>query len=417
MTNDELSESDVEQTPLPFADARPGQASRSQRSLRIAYVTPTFPPYRAGMGNVAYQHGLHVARLGHRVDVLTPRLPWARDAECLGLPVTRLFPLLRVRQASFTPTLVSRLRGYDLVHLHCPFVFGAQLVWLAHALWKTPYVVTYHQDLVLPGMLRPAAHTYRYLERLVLRRARWVAATTDDYAQHSDLHDFPRDRLTEMPNGVDIETFRPGLDAGELRRRYRLHERDRIVLFVGALDRAHYFKGVPLLLTAVARLSDIRLLIVGEGDLRRSYEQAAAAAGLNGRVRFVGAVSDRELPLHYALSDVVVLPSTTRGEAFGLVLLEAMASGIPVVASHLPGVRAVVDHGRNGLLVPPGDSSALAAAIADLLGDPARRVRMGHDGRRKVESVYDWRLLASQLEQLYLRALDGPPDGYARSVS
>jgi glycosyltransferase involved in cell wall biosynthesis len=128
-------------------------------------------------------------------------------------------------------------------------------------------------------------------------------------------------------------------------------------------------------------------------------------------------VSALSLPLHYALSDVVVLPSTTRGEAFGLVLLEAMASGIPVVASHLPGVRAVVDHGRNGLLVPPGDSSALAAAIADLLGDPARRVRMGHDGRRKVESVYDWRLLASQLEQLYLRALDGPPDGYARSVS
>src|SRR5205814_1893675 len=154
----------------------------------------------------------------------------------------------------------------------------------------------------------------------------------------------PPERLVELPNGVDVERFRPGLASGELRARYGLARMEQVVLFVGGLDRAHYFKGLPVLLRALARLpKDVALLVVGDGDRREAYARLARAAGLGRRVRFAGSVADAELPRHYALADLVVLPSTTRGEAFGLVLLEAMACSRAVVASRLPGVQAVVD--------------------------------------------------------------------------
>ena len=381
---------------------------RAPRKLRIAYVTPTFPPYRGGMGNVAYHNGVQLARRGHEIHVFTPQLPWASDTGPLGLPVRRLSPALRLRHASLTPGLLVRLRGYDLVHVHCPFVFGAEVAWLACQIRSIPFVVTYHQDLVFSGALATAAGAYQWLEeRLVLRSARWVAATTDDYARHSRLKHLPPDHVVVLPNGVDTDSFRPGLDASPFRRRYGLGNDDHVIVFVGALDRAHYFKGVSVLLDAVARLPTVRLVVVGDGDLRADYQHAAAVANVEHRVQFVGAIADAELPYHYALADVVVLPSTTRGEAFGLVLIEAMASGIPVIATTLPGVRVVVDHGTNGLLVPPGDAVALAEAIAELMSDATRRRRMGHEGRRKAETLYEWRLRGPDLERLYLRALDG----------
>jgi glycosyltransferase involved in cell wall biosynthesis len=176
------------------------------------------------------------------------------------------------------------------------------------------------------------------------------------------------------------------------------------VLFVGALDRAHYFKGMPILLAALARLQQdphVRLLVVGDGDLRPAYQRQAQTLGVGDRVVFCGRVSDRELPAHYRLADLLVLPSTTMGEAFGLVLLEAMASGKPVIASNLPGVRSVVSDGVDGLLFKPGDVRDLAERIDTLLADPQRRQRMGERGRVKVEEKYAWPRVIPRLVKTY----------------
>jgi len=125
-------------------------------------------------------------------------------------------------------------------------------------------------------------------------------------------------------------------------------------------------------------------------------------------VRFCGRVSDAELPAHYALSDLVVLPSTTMGEAFGVVLLEGMACGKPVVASNLPGVRTVVQDGEDGLLARAGDAEDLAAKLALLLEDPARCRAMGARGRAKVEARYAWPRIIEQLVGVYERVLEAP---------
>jgi glycosyltransferase involved in cell wall biosynthesis len=238
-----------------------------------------------------------------------------------------------------------------------------------------------------------------------------VLATSLDYAGASRLAPLMRARpglVGELPNGVDVARFHPGVDGEPLRARYGLERDARVVLFVGALDRAHYFKGVEVLLQAVARNDDpsTRLVVVGEGNLRSTYQAWTAELGLEDRVVFCGRVSDEELPAHYALCDLLVLPSVTMGEAFGVVLLEAMACGKPVIASNLPGVRSVVSDAEDGLLVRPEDVDDLAEKIEVLLDSP-RREEMGRRGRAKVEEKYAWRRIVPKLERVYEEVVGG----------
>jgi glycosyltransferase involved in cell wall biosynthesis len=192
-----------------------------------------------------------------------------------------------------------------------------------------------------------------------------------------------------------------------VRERNGLTSTDFVVLFVGGLDTPHYFKGLDVLLQAVARIQDsrVRLLIVGDGDLRPRYEALASQLEVDQRVTFCGYVPDEDLPCHYAAADLAVLPSTTRGEAFGIVLLEAMACAKPVIASNLPGVRTVVDHGSNGLLVKAGDAAELGQAITQLSNAHEKCVAMGQRGRLKVVQRYDWSSLSDQLESIYVEVL------------
>jgi glycosyltransferase involved in cell wall biosynthesis len=215
--------------------------------------------------------------------------------------------------------------------------------------------------------------------------------------------------VSELPNGVDARRFHPGINPAHLRARYGLEPTDKVILFVGALDRAHYFKGVENLLSAMAHvaLEKVRLLVVGEGDLRQTYQQQASELGLGEQAIFCGRISDDELPAHYALCDILALPSTTMGEAFGVVLLEAFACGKPVVASNLPGVRSVVSDGYDGYLAQPGDVRDLAEKLRDLLENPHRGREFGARGRRKVETTYDWPVIIPRLERVYEEVLSG----------
>jgi glycosyltransferase involved in cell wall biosynthesis len=295
-----------------------------------------------------------------------------------------------------------RMPRNAIIHLHFPFYAGGELV----ALSRQPYVVTYHQDVEIDGLLGrlTSAHDAT-VGRQVLRRARRLCPTSLDYFESSrfaGLIPAMADRICPVPNGVDTRAFRPGPGDPALRARFALPESMPVVLFVGSMDRAHHFKGIPVLLQALAKSDDIAALLIGEGDLRQQYQQQADQLGIANRVRFAGRVPAEDLPAAYRLADVLVLPSVTRGEAFGVVLLEAMASGRPVIASNLPGVRSVVSHGADGFLVPPGDAAALARQIGDVLAlDPSVRAEIGAAGRRKVEAQYDWERIGDQLETLY----------------
>jgi glycosyltransferase involved in cell wall biosynthesis len=380
-------------------------------SLRIAHVTATFPPYCGGTGNVCYHNARELARRGHAVHVFTASVPGAPDYEYSdGITVQRLRPLLQVGNAPVLPCLVRVLRGFDLIHLHYPF-YGGEITALSAKLCHIPLVITYHQDVLLDGLMGLIERILRRtIGRVTLRSAQQLLFTSLDYGRTSYALAMLGGReniIGELPNGVDTTIFNVTNSPANLRVRHQLALDDRIALLVARLDRAHYFKGVDIFLQTLAQLpANVNGVVVGDGDLRVTYEAIAAQLGIMARVRFAGRVPDEELPHYYQLADVTVLPSTTRGEAFGLVLVESMASGIPVIATALPGVRTVVNHGSDGLLVKPGDPDSLAAALRWMLDDDAARQAMGRRGRAKVVAYYSWDRIGERLEGIYQQVLD-----------
>jgi glycosyltransferase involved in cell wall biosynthesis len=391
---------------------------RQPRPLRIAHVTATFPPYWGGTGNVAWHNARELARRGHEVHVFTaggsapgPGRPAGDGSDPIdpeGVRVHRLTPLLRVGNAPVLPGLLPALRGFDLIHLHYPFFVGAELVWAAARLFRVPYVVTYHNALIGAGARAPL---FRFWEavpgRLTLGGSARVAAVSLDHAAaQPSLQRLSPGTLAEVPNGVDTTVFHPGAADPGLRAAFGIPADAPLLLFVAALDRAHYFKGLDRLLDALTLLRPhpAHLLVVGDGDDRARYEARVDTLGLRPMVRFAGAVPHRATARYFASAELLVLP-TGPPESFGMVLVEALACGTPVVASDIPGVRAVVRSTGGGLLVPPGDAGRLAETIAALLADPDRRAHLASSGRAAVLAHYSWPAVTRRLEALYADAL------------
>jgi glycosyltransferase involved in cell wall biosynthesis len=378
------------------------------RPLRIDHVVATFPPYLAGTGLVAFHNALQLGRLGHRVRVLTADYPvptgW-RDP--IDFAVERLPRALALGNAPFTPGLLARLAGADVVHLHWPYIFGSELTWFACRALRKPYVVTYHIDLVGAGLRAPLFAAYQRIwgPRVVGDAAEVFAVSLDHFRSTAGARwaASRRTPVREVSNGVDLSRFSPGpRDAA--RGRLGIDRDASVALFVAALDRAHHYKGLGFVLEAMGDLPGAQLVVVGDGDLRAEYEAKAQSRRLDGRVRFVGAVSHDVLPDYYRAADLTVLPST-QTESFGLVLAESLACGTPAVATNLPGVRSVVEDGVTGRLVPIGSSVAISRAVAELLADADARRAMGEAGRRKAVERYDWRRIGRQLDNAYAEVL------------
>ncbi|HLO13265.1 MAG TPA: glycosyltransferase family 4 protein [Anaerolineales bacterium] len=382
------------------------------KNLRIAHVTATFPPYYGGAGTVCYHNARELARLRHEVHVFTAAMGKAPVHELLdGFSVHRLPALFRIGNMPVLPSLPLALRGFDIVHLHYPFILGAEMVRLATALSRTPLIVSFHNDLIGEGLRASIFKLYQSLSaHLVIQNATRLCVLSHDHFEYSRLRQSLVDsnlKIVELPNGVDLSLFHP-LDTGNLvRSKYGIPETVKLVLFVAALDRAHHFKGLNDLLLAVQTLSsDIWLLVIGDGDLRKEYERQARELGVSSRVIFTGAVPHEDLPPYFRSADVTILPSS-QTESFGLVLIESLACGTPVIASSLPGVRTVVNHGSDGLLVAPNDPLALAEAILTILKDELLRQVMGRRGRDKVEERYGWEQIGLRIEKIYAHVLEG----------
>lgn len=275
--------------------------------------------------------------------------------------------------------------AYDLIHAHY-WLSGAVALGL-RARWGVPVVQMFHTlgrlknaAVRWPGEREPALRL-REESRLAASVDRVVAATPFERRHLIRRCGLSPDRVVVVPCGVDTELFRPGLQE-QARATLGLGP-DPLVLYVGRIAPV---KGLDTLLEAMARLPDprARLLVVGgEADEPRDGHEArlrrhAAGLGLGERARFVGSQPQERLRAYYVAADVTVLPSYY--ESFGMVALEAMACGRPVVASRVGGLLTTVRHGVTGFLVPDGDSRALARCLTTVLADPALRQRLGRQG-------------------------------------
>lgn len=379
--------------------------------MKVAIITPTFPPYAGGIGNVAAQNARELIKLGHEVRVFTPQYRPVAE-EITDLPIQRIKPLLAYGNGALITSFGWMLRGFEILHLHYPFFGGAEMLWLQRSKFKaqgSKLIIHYHMDVVGEGILKTIfkLHKKLLLPRII-RLADRVIVTSLDYARQSNiaaLIERQPNRFVEVPNGVDLQSFTPQPKPPTLLELHSIQPEDKVVLFVGGLDRAHYFKGVGYLIEAMSRLRQTdyrwRLVVVGSGELVSEYRDLADQLNVGSKTIFAGYVRSELLPQYYNLADLAVLPSIDASEAFGLTLVEAMACAKPVVATNLPGVRHVVDDGQNGLLVNPRDADDLASKVHYLLANPMVGQQFGQAGRRKVEQYYDWSIIGRQLDEIY----------------
>lgn len=380
--------------------------------MKIVHITAVFPPYRGGIGQVAYQCAKELHARGEDVEVVTVDYG---DRPSFPFPVQYARPWIRWGKAGFCPQIAGKLSGYDIVQLHYPAFGLAEAVWW----WKkrkrrrTTLVLFYHHDAVGRGILSRVFSWHRtfFLPR-ILRAADVVLVSSFDYARSSFaapyLSEHP-EKFAELAFGAESRFQPRGKDAAVVKSLH-IQNGKKVILFVGGMDRNHYFKGVDVLLRAfsmgvVARTSI--LVLVGSGDMVPEYERLARALGIDDSVVFAQGVDDESLPAYYNSADVFVLPSIDQSEAFGIALVEAMACGVPVIASDLPGVRSVVQPGSTGWLVRPGDAGDLAEKLTAAVRDERELERRGKQGAQRVNAFYRWPKIIDRLLEIYSQKVKG----------
>ncbi len=353
---------------------------------------------------MAFEYTERLRQRGHEVQVLTPRYRAVADDPDY---VHRIRPWFKFGNAALIPQIRGRLDQFDLVHLHYPFFGGADFVSLWKAMSNVPLVTTYHHDVKGKGLKSLVFKTYGTMTRSrALHASDAVLVSSLDYAESSQAKWFYRhhqDRFVDMPFGVDTERFHPGIGE-QVRSRLNIPMNVPVIIFVGGLDPAHYFKGVPVLLRALKQVDKNipwHLIVVGQGSLKDSFEATAGTYGIGDRVHFVGGASEEELPEYYRAADIHVLPAIDRSEAFGIVTTEAAASGIPSLVSNLPGVRSVIEDERTGCVIQPNNVESLQSKLLQLLNDSTRREKMGAAARVRAEQEYGWSILIDRLEHVY----------------
>ncbi len=308
-----------------------------------------------------------------------------------GTPVCPAMPLHTLRR--------HRERPFDLVHLQFP---ADPMAHFSTALLprSVPRVISWHSDIVRQGRL---LKLYRpFLDRL-LRSASAIVAATPAHLESSTQLEAARGRASfhVIPYGLDLARFqaRPPL-ADELRRRYA----GRFLIF--ALGRHVYYKGFEFLIRALAELPQVTLVLGGQGPLTGRLVEVAREAGVAARVEVSGRIPDADLPAYYHACDVCCLPSVERSEAFGIVQVEAMASGKPVVCCELHnGVTWVNQDGVTGLVVPPAEPAALATALRRLQDEPGLRATLGAQARRRALELFTREAMARSTLEVYRQVL------------
>ncbi len=375
-------------------------------------MTATFPPYRGGAGNTAFRFAREQAARGNHVEVFTAPAPG--DIPDPGAAIIhRLKPVFAIGNAPLIPSL-ARIAGFDVVHIHYPFIFGSELTLLARLARRRrrqALLVHYKNRLVGDGLRGGLFEAYEHSVGPALIRAadRVCVLSADHAASVPYLARLQRERpekLIEMPNGVDADLFSPGEDSTGLRGRLGIPADAVVAAFVATLDRAHHFKRLDVAIDALAQLDrpDVHIVVAGGGELVDGFRERAAAAGASERVHFLGAVPHADLPNVLRASDLFLL-TTEPPESFGIVLIEAMACGLAAVATDYPGVAAVVEDGETGLLVERGNPGAVANALGALADDPVRRAEMGGRGREKALREWSWPKLVDRMDSAYRESI------------
>jgi len=418
---------------VPRSRVAPASGSGSEAPLRI--ICPTYwYPQHATDTQATYVHDInrHLVLRGHSVTVVTPggaALP-ATDTfdgvEVLRFPMelpvdltygrvaqsrvnlvgkfARVAVMAQYLEAQYRATVnVARERGADVIHAHWAIPTGPAAVQAARKL-DLPSVITMHGGDVYvnpeQGYDFPTRWYVRPPLRWTLRHTGALTAITEDCRQHALRAGAPAEKIHLVFNGTDLRRFSPTTGGKTVDPRFGPQ-------MVFACRQLFPRKGIRFLIEAAAQLAPrfpaLQIVVAGDGFERPELVKLAESLGIADRVTFLPPQSRDQLPPYYRAAAISVIPSLEEG--FGIPAAEAMGCETPVVASDAGGLPEVVEHGVTGLIVPRGDSTALAEAMGRLLGDPALRAQMGRAGRERSLRLFDWDRTAEQLERIYAQVM------------
>ena len=371
--------------------------------MRVLHIYKDYAPVMGGIEN-------HIALLAQAqraqgIDVrvlVTNTGAETVETEINGVPVVKTGRQLNISSApislAFYPWLRRLEQGIDITHAHLPYPPGE----LGHMLLgrSRGLVLSYHSDIVRQKVL---GAVYSPFLRVLLRQADRISVSNPAYIRTSPFLSRVADKCSVIPFGIDLNDFAatPALrqQAAEVRARYAPKP---LLIFVG---RLRHYKGLNVLIDAMRQI-DGHLLVVGAGMMEAEWRGQSTALGLDDRISFLGDLTDAEkLPLLHA-ADLFVLPSTNRAEAFGIVLIEAMACGLPLISTELgTGTSFVNQHEQTGLVVSPSDPAAMAAAINRILGDADLRQRMAAASLARAQTEFNVTTMAERMLALYQHVL------------
>ncbi len=361
--------------------------------MRILHIYKDYYPVVGGMENHIRLLAEGAVKQGLEVTVLVTSLTHSTDIqEMNGVRIIKAGRLATLASTPLSSALFlweRRLKPH-ITHLHCPYPWGE----MSHLMFghSQRTVITYQSDIVRQKSL---LKLYRPFLRRILRRADRIIATSPQYIQSSPHLSQVADKCVVIPLGIDLEHFQKARreEVKELRSKYS----PPLLLFVGIL---RYYKGLQYLIRAMRHVN-ARLLVVGSGPMAEEWQHLTVKLGLADKVFFVGQHVE-DLPAFYQASDLFVLPSSHRSEAFGMVQVEAMACGKAVICTELgTGTSYVNVDGETGLVVPARDADALARAINRLLADEALRTEMGERGKKRAMQEFSHEVMIDKVLALY----------------
>jgi len=388
------------------------------RAVKILIASDTYPPDVNGAAYFSYRLAMVLAKRGHEASVICPsRGVRAQSSMRQGVRVfgVHSFPLLLYPELRFSPPfLVKRsIRNFlrvsrpDVVHIQNHFLLSNAVLEVARE-FKIPVMGTNHMvpenvahHMRLPREAEAKVRIYlwsRFVQ--IYKHLYFVTAPTATAAKHSQRPGLGKE-IIPISCGIDLRRFSPDLKGSERTQRYRIPGR-LILLYVGRLDKEKRIEVILRAMPSIVERVDAHLVVAGPGKLRNDLETLVANLGLKDRVTFLGHLPEEEVPRLYRAADVFVIAGVA--ELQSIVTMEAMASGLPVIAANAMALPELVHHGENGLLFPKDDTQALAAAAVTLLSNESLRRQMAKKSLEIIK-VHDINKVVEQYEMLYARMI------------
>jgi glycosyltransferase involved in cell wall biosynthesis len=377
---------------------------------RVCLVTHYFPPHKGGIEQVSYEQSKRLTESGYQIDVLTSKFEGRNLNPVRGIRIYH-YPSLNVAKRFGVPYPIISFKAYktftqliencDLVHAHGHVYMSSYMAGMVAKKLGKPFIVTQHNTFIDYQSLLNVVEQLNDLVigKQVLKHADRIVTVSKETMKYVLKLGADKTKTSVIHNGVDTDTFHPA-NKKKGREKLGLPKNRKIILSV---RRLVYKNGLDTLLESIPLVTqshpDVLFVVAGKGPSRKLIENRIKELGIGDNIKLAGFVPDNLLPVYYGAADCFVLPSAS-GEGLPLVLLEAMACGLPVIATAVGGTPEILRHMKNGVLVPPRNPEAMAEALTKLLSEglgPA----LGREARRTVEERFSWEENVRQLQEIY----------------